>query len=51
MSAAAEDDEEVRWCAAFAGRGTAPVQGGEDVDETELWEVCVVSLSGWIDGC
>lgn len=36
VAAAAEDDEEVRWRAAFAGRGTAPVEGGEDVDETEL---------------
>lgn len=39
VPAAAEDDEEVRWCAAFAGRGTAAVEGGEDVDETELWGV------------
>lgn len=36
MPAAAEDDEEVRGRAAFAGWGTAPVEGGEDVDETEL---------------
>ena len=37
VTAAAEDDEEVCWGAAFAGRGTAAVEGGEDVEETELW--------------
>ena len=37
MTAAAEDDEEVCWGAAFAGWGTAAVEGGEDVEETELW--------------
>lgn len=52
VAAAAEDDEEVRWRAAFAGKGTAPVDGGEDVDETQLLGcVWVVSLSGWVNGC
>lgn len=37
VTAAAEDDEEVCWGAAFAGWGTAAVEGGEDVEETELW--------------
>lgn len=36
VTAAAEDDEEVCWGAAFAGWGTAAVEGGEDVEETEL---------------
>ncbi len=36
VPAAAEDDEEVRPCPAFAGRGTGAVEGGEDVDESEL---------------
>lgn len=36
VAAAAEDDEEVCWGAAFAGWGTAAVEGGEDVEETEL---------------
>lgn len=32
VAAAAEDDEEVRWGAAFARGGRAAVEGGEDVD-------------------
>ena len=36
MAAAAEDDEEVGWGSAFAGGWTGAVEGGEDVDETEL---------------
>lgn len=46
VAAAAEDDEEVCGGAAFAGCGTPAVEGGEDVDEAELWGL--VSLgSGW----
>lgn len=36
VPAAAEDDEKVGWCPAFAGRWTGAVDGREDVDETEL---------------
>lgn len=36
MAAAAEDDEQVRWGAAFAGWGAGGVDAGEDVDESEL---------------
>lgn len=35
VPAAAEDDEKVRRCAAFAGGWTAAVDGGEDGDKTE----------------
>ena len=38
MAAAAEDDEKVGWGSAFAGSWAARVEGGEDVDETELLE-------------
>ena len=40
MAAAAEDDEKVGWRPAFAGSWAAGVEGGEDVDETKLWERC-----------
>lgn len=36
VPAATEDDEKVGWCPAFARRWTAAVDGGEDIDETEL---------------
>ena len=36
MAAAAEDDEEVGGRAALSGKGSAVVEGGEDVDQAEL---------------
>ena len=38
MAAATEDDEKVSWGPAFTGSWAAGVKGGQDVDETELWE-------------
>lgn len=46
VAAAAEDEEEVRWGAAFAGGRGAAVEGGEDVDEAELDKGGVVLVSG-----
>lgn len=40
MPAATEDDEKVGWCPASAWSWTAAVEGGEDVDETELHGKC-----------
>ena len=39
VPAAAENDEKMGWCPAFACRWTGAVDGGEDVDETELEKV------------
>ena len=36
VPAATEDDEEVGWGPAFTGRWMVAVEGGEDIDETEL---------------
>lgn len=49
VPAAAEDEEEVRRCPAFAGRGTGAVEGGEDVDESEL-AGCGQLGGGWVLG-
>lgn len=36
VAAAAEDDEDSGWCAAFAGLGRAVVEAGEDGENVEL---------------
>ena len=38
MAAATKDNKKVGWRPALAGSWATWVEGGEDVDETELWE-------------